>query len=279
MSPEEKRTMSTTTDAQGGWTVAESFANDVLQSESQTDEVNQAATLIVTAKGNPFNYPVLDTATATAIATAQNAQTATSAPLVFDQIAFGECPTARVDDIVAPRELVEDSASPMERIVAVEGRARLARYGGAAAVAAIVAACDVGTTTAATGAITADEILDLIASVDEKYAANGAFLMATSTMIALRKLKSTSGGSYLLPFGKDAGGRKTLFDFPIHICPEHGYFDRCWKQARGIRFAGPRTETRRQEQPDAPGFAGEIRYSGWSNRLCHAAENGFQSRC
>jgi HK97 family phage major capsid protein len=195
------------------------FAEELADSEQLADEINLIASVVETASGGDFNYPITDSASASANEVAENAQTSTSAPLVFDNVAFGRCKTVRADDIIAPMELAADSRFPLTSVVAREGGQRIGMYGGAAGVAAIIAACSVGVTTAATNAITGDEILDLCASVDEKYAQGGAFLMSTGTMIALRKLKASTGGSFLLPFGRDTSGRKTLFDFPIYISP------------------------------------------------------------
>jgi HK97 family phage major capsid protein len=43
--------------------------------------------------------------------------------------------------------------------------------------------------------------------------------MNITTLTALRKLKASTGGSYLLPIGRDASGRWTLFDFPVFVSP------------------------------------------------------------
>lgn len=213
------RAQTTGTTAGGGPLVPTVFTSELDRSEQQADEINVIATVLETVNGSAFDYPITDSAGATASVVAENGQTSQSTPLAFDRVAFGRTPTVRADDIISSIELASDSQFSLTSVVAREGGQRLGRYGGTAGIAAIIADADAGVTAAATGAITADEILDLVASVDEQYAVNGAFLMSTGTMIALRKLKASTGGSFLLPFGKDSTGRKTLFDFPIYISP------------------------------------------------------------
>jgi HK97 family phage major capsid protein len=117
-------------------------------------------------------------------------------------------------------ELAQDSAFDVPTLLAGAFGRRFARGVGAAFITQLLSDATVGVTTAATGSATGDEILDLVASVDAAYQINGAFIMSTATLTALRKLKASTGGSYLLPFDRDpATGRKTLFDFPIYESP------------------------------------------------------------
>lgn len=60
----------------------------------------------------------------------------------------------------------------------------------------VVNSSTLGKTTAVAGAVTVDEILDLIYSVREGYATKGTLLMKRSTELAIRKLKD-SNGQYL----------------------------------------------------------------------------------
>lgn len=79
-----------------------------------------------------------------------------------------------------------------------------------------ILSAEVGTTTASSTAITADEIIDLTMSMPEQYANRGCFIMHKTTLAALRKLKNQNG-DYLLsrditnPFGWTILGR------PVHI--------------------------------------------------------------
>jgi HK97 family phage major capsid protein len=76
----------------------------------------------------------------------------------------------------------------------------------------------VGVTAASPTAITGDEIQDLVASVDEMYRMNGAFMMSTATMVYLKKLKIGTGRSDYL-WDTDLSGRwsMSLFGYPVFI--------------------------------------------------------------
>jgi HK97 family phage major capsid protein len=72
-----------------------------------------------------------------------------------------------------------------------------------------------GATAAAVAAITADELLDLLYAVNQKYRARGSWLMADSTILKLRKLKGNDG-QYLWQPGLVAGQPDILLSHPLY---------------------------------------------------------------
>jgi HK97 family phage major capsid protein len=206
-------------DAAGGYITPASFADRLTVGLKQHDEIFEAATLVETDRGTAFSFPIDDDSGAVATIVAENAQSLTTAPAVFDNVAFPRCPQWRSGVILAPFELVQDSAFDFSGILANAAARRFARGCGAAFIATLLSESDTGVTTAAAGAATGDEIVDLMAAVDPAYALRGAFLMSPSTLTALRKLKASTAGSYLLDFDRDANGRVTLFDMPVYQSP------------------------------------------------------------
>lgn len=71
----------------------------------------------------------------------------------------------------------------------------------------------IGVTTAG-NAITADEVVDLIYKLKRPYRSNAAFLMADSTLAAIRKLKDSTG-QYLWQPALAAGEPDRLLGFPV----------------------------------------------------------------
>jgi HK97 family phage major capsid protein len=75
-------------------------------------------------------------------------------------------------------------------------------------------AAPVGKTTSGATAITFDEVLDLVHSVDRAYRAQGAFSMHDSTALALKKLKDLNG-QYIWQASVQVGAPDRLLGYPI----------------------------------------------------------------
>lgn len=74
-----------------------------------------------------------------------------------------------------------------------------------------------GVTTAASTAITADELLDLFYSLKSGYRQSATFLMGDGTEKVLRKLKNATTGDYLWQPGLTSGQPNTLLGRPIAV--------------------------------------------------------------
>ena len=179
------------------------------------------STRVVTARGGPFQYPVDNDSAQSAAVVLENVASATNVDIIFDNVAFAKCPNWRSGMIRAPRELVEDSAFPLVTVLAGIFARRFARGVGATFVTALLAAADAGVTSAAPTALTEDEILDLIASVDPAFMTSGTFMMNPATLLYLQKLKASTGGSYLIESGTDAAGYPTIFGRRVYCSPSY----------------------------------------------------------
>ena len=217
--PEELRALAVGTDSAGGFITPQSFADAFLISLQQADQLFTVATLAETAKGTACNFPIDDDTQAVATIVAENQLSVTTAPVVFDHIAFGRCPMWRSGHIIAPLELAADSAFDLSTLLAGAFGRRFARGCGAAFTATLLTDADVAVTSAANNAITVDECLTLVGALDAAFAMRGAFLMAFSTYIQLLKQKGAGGGAYLVEAEVDDQGYPTLFGRRVYLSP------------------------------------------------------------
>lgn len=81
----------------------------------------------------------------------------------------------------------------------------------------VLTSAQVGITTAAATAITADELLDLFYSLKPGYRQNATFLMSNGAEKAIRKLKNATTGDYLWQPGLTAGQPNTLLGRPVVV--------------------------------------------------------------
>lgn len=215
----EVRAQTTATDAGGRVLVPQSFVKLFLDALIGGDGIFDAATVVTTGNGSAATLPLDDDSGAASAIVAENADSNTGVDAVFDCIAFGPTPTYRSGRVLGSIELATDSAFNLTGLLAANFGRRHARGIGAAFTATLLTQATLGKTTAAAAAITPDEILDLMASLDSVWAARGSFLMNFATFISIAKVKATGGGAYLAPIGTDPQGRPTLFSRPVFISP------------------------------------------------------------
>jgi len=80
-----------------------------------------------------------------------------------------------------------------------------------------ISGCTVGVTAASTTATTADEVIDTQFSLSAPYRASAAWFVNDSWLKAVRKLKASGSGDYLLQPGLAAGTPATLLGSPVYI--------------------------------------------------------------
>jgi len=212
---EEARALAEGVGSSGGFIVPAEFYREVLAALKQYDGLFDAAGVVRTPGGGDFVQP-LDDDSANAAAIVSENTTSSFVDAAFDRIAFGKCPNWRSGFIKASLELTEDVPN-LEALLAGSFGRRFARGIGATFTTTLLGSASVGKTAASATAVTGDEILDLVASVDPAFGQNGGFLMNFTTWTALRKLKGSTSGDYLLPIGRDAAGRPTLFGQTVFI--------------------------------------------------------------
>lgn len=209
----EVRALNTGTASAGGYTVPTELAAVVDRTMKLWGPMydEEICTVINTAAGNPLDFPKSDdTATAVAKHTEGAAMTDDgSADPVFDKMTLN----AYAYDtkwVQVSMELLADSAVDVEQLLGEMLGERLARRvnleltvgDGTGDPNGIVTASSLGKTAASATAITADELIDLLHSVDPAYrmSPKARFMFSDSTLAAIRKLKDGQN-NYLWQMG------------------------------------------------------------------------------
>jgi len=186
----------TTTDSLGGYLVPEGFGDEIIMTMKHYSGMLQASNLYRTATGNPVPFPTLNDTTNTGARIGEGVADSIS------DLTYGvknlNAYTYTSNVIKVSYELLQDSAFDMSAHVRDVASERIGRIlnqelttgTGSSQPNGIITAASTGETAAATGAITRDEIVDLIHSVDRAYrnAGNTALMMHDSTLAEIRKL-------------------------------------------------------------------------------------------
>jgi len=208
----EFRAQSTSSTA-GGYTVPTELSAQIVRSMLAWGPMYDpgVATEMNTAAGNPIKIPTVNDTAVTAGAhtegtalTDDGGKDVTFGQKSLDAYAFD------TEFVRWSWELAQDSIFNMETLLGSLLGERLGRIAnlqlttgtGSSAPNGVVTASSLGKTAAATGAITADEIIDLVHSVDPAYrtAPKVRFMFNDSTLAAIRKLKD-GDGNYLWNMG------------------------------------------------------------------------------
>ncbi len=213
VSKEEFRTQVTTSGGPGGYTVPVELADQIIKTMKDWGPMydEDICTVLNTASGNQINLPTVDD-------TAVTAEKHTEGTALTDDggkdAAFAQ---KRLDAYVYDTEFVkfsmelaQDSVFNMESLLGTLLGERLARIAnkeltvgdGTGDPNGVATASSLGKTAAATAAITADEIIDLLHSVNSAYrrSPKARFMFADTTLAAIRKLKDGQG-NYLWQMG------------------------------------------------------------------------------
>lgn len=209
-------------DADGGYLVPEEFERDIVTALTEENVIRSLAKVITTQ--HERKIPV---ATGHSVAqwTAENAAYAESNP-TFGQKqidAFKLTDLCRVSV-----ELLQDAAFDIEDYLMKE----FARAFGIAEEQAFCVGTGtnqptgiftanggtVGVTAAATGAVTADELISLVYALKSPYRRNAKFLLNDATISSIRKLKDNNG-AYLWQPSVQAGQPDRLLGYEIYTSP------------------------------------------------------------
>jgi len=220
----------TTTAAAGGYTVPVELANILVKSMLAWGPMynGDVATELVTAGGGTITMPTVND---TAVAAVAHTQGTTLTDDGGSDVTFGqkslEAYAWNTEWLRVSKELADDSIFAMEQILGDLLGERLGRIAnaqlttgtGSSAPNGIVTASTAGKTAAGTAAITADEIIDLLHSVDPAYRTGPkvAFMFNDSTLSAIRKLKD-GDGNYLWQMGNVQQGQPgTLLGYRYYV--------------------------------------------------------------
>lgn len=219
----ETRALTVGTDSSGGYTVPDQFRNTVQTAMKEFGGVREVATVITTDSGQNLEWPTFDGTAQVGAIVAENVQAAELDP------AFG---IASLDSYLysskvvrVPLQLLQDSAIDIEGFIGAALAERIARIQnthfttgtGSGQPDGVAYTPTVGVTAASQTAITSDEIISLVHSVDPAYRANGRFMMHDNTIAAIRKLKESTTNAYIWQPGMQQGVPSTLFGYPVTV--------------------------------------------------------------
>lgn len=228
-SPVELRAQ-TTTAAAGGYTVPQELANILVKSMLAWGPMYDPGitTEIVTSGGGKITMPTVNDTTTAVV---KHTEGTTLTDDGGSDVTFGEkqldAYAFNTEWLRVSKELADDSIFAMETILGNLLGERLGRRAnlelttgdGTGDPNGIVTASASGKVAAATNAITADEIIDLLHSVDPAYRMGPRvrFMFNDSTLAAIRKLKD-GDGNYLWQMGNvQAGVPGTLLGYNYSI--------------------------------------------------------------
>lgn len=214
----EGRAQTSLTGSSGGFTVPVTLANEIdIALKAHGPMLDETLVrVITTTSGEQINYPTVDD---TAIVGEKKAENAAATDDAGNDVVFGQKPLNAFlydSEIVrVPIELLQDSAFNIEALMGELFGERLGRTvndalttgDGSGDPNGIVTASTLGVTAAAVAAITGDQIIDLLHSVNPAYRASPscAFMFNDATLAVIRKLKDGQG-NYLWQMGDVRGG-------------------------------------------------------------------------
>ena len=218
---EESRALGTQIGQQGGYTVAPNFSNTIESAMLYYGPMLQTSEVIRTATGADLPFMTDNETTKTGAYIGENATMTTTEGITFG-VTVLKAYKSTTNAILVPYEFLRDtSINPVTYIGGKLGE-RLGRWintestTGAIKVRGITSRTTSGVTAAATGAVTFDELIGLVHSVDIAYRQSGAWMFNDTTALALRKLKYGTG-EYIWSNGAQAGQPDRLLGFPVFI--------------------------------------------------------------
>ena len=203
----------TTTNSAGGYTIPTELMNEIVKSMAAFGPMYDPGVTreLVTTGGGQLDFTTVND---TAVTAGAHTEGATLTDDGGKDVTFGtKALNAYAFDtewLRVSKELADDSIFAMETVIGGLLGERLGRIAnlqlttgtGSSAPNGIVTASTAGKTAAATAAVTADEIIDLVHSVDPAYrsAPTVRFMFNDATLAVIRKLKD-GDGNYLWQMG------------------------------------------------------------------------------
>ncbi len=203
------------TDTEGGYLVPDEFERTLVQSLEEANVLRSLCTVISTSYGDR-KIPVVATRGTASWVDEEGA--ITDSDDSFGQVTLGAYKAATM--LKVSDELLNDSFFNLESYIATQFARRIGSAeeeafltgdgsGKPTGMLHTTGGAQVGVTTAAAGAITADELIDLIYSLRSPYRKNAGLIMNDSTIKMIRKLKDANG-QYLWQPSLVAGAPDTI---------------------------------------------------------------------
>ena len=219
-------TQITTTDSLGGFLVPENWSDFVSATELFKSNIEEVATVLRTANGQPFNLPANDDTSVVAAILGEGTAESVS-DMTFSNVKF-EPYTYSSKVVKVSNQLMMDNSFDLAGFVGGQLANRLKRginahltTGDASSKPqGIVTGSSAGKTAASATAVTISEVMDLFYSVDASYrnAPGAGFMMNSSTAKAIRVLGFGSSNDFpaYVP-SMEAGAPDMLFGKPVYI--------------------------------------------------------------
>lgn len=217
----EARDLSAISGPAGAYTIPSGMLQPLERALLAFGGMRQAATVIRTTEGNVLPFPTSNDTSNTGALIGEN--TAVSEQDVTFAAVNLQAHKYSSKLVQVPVELLQDSAVNLPAFLGEILGERIGRIqnthfttgDGAMKPKGIVTAATLGKTAASATAITMDEVLDLVASVDPAYRPGASFMARDATIIALRKLKDGQG-QYLWSKGDVTSGEpERLWGYPV----------------------------------------------------------------
>lgn len=196
-----RNAMSTTTSAEGGFTVPAEIASMVIDKLKSFGGMRDVSSIISTAGGNSMNWPTSDGTAEVGAIVGQNT-VVNSADVTFGTIPLNPFYYTS-NQIALPLELIQDSAIDVVGFVVARLATRIARIqnthftvgGGTTLPDGVIPKAGVGKvgTSGQSLNVTYDDLIDLLHSVNSAYRSGGRFMMNDLSLAVVRKLKDTTG--------------------------------------------------------------------------------------
>ena len=219
----EYRAQSVGTDSAGGYTVPEGFSNELEKSLLAFGGPRKVARVIRTSSGNDLPWPTVNDTGNSGRLLAENAAI-TETAVTFGSKTFGAYKFSS-DSVLVSSELMQDSAFNLASEVGAMLGERLGRIeatyfttGTGSSQPGGITLAGAGVTAASATAIAADELFELVHSLDPAYRGQSScgWMMHDNILLALRKLKDDNN-HYLWQEGMSAGEPDRLLGHPITI--------------------------------------------------------------
>ena len=225
--------MSTSTPAEGGYTVATEYFRQLTEAMKLFGGIRSVATILPTGTGAQMNFPTADATSEEGEIVGQNAAV-TLGETTFGNISLDVYKYSS-KKIAVPFELIQDSMFDIEGYLNSLLQVRLGRITakhfttgtGTSQPRGVVTAAGSGKVgaTGQTATVTYDDLVDLEHSVDPVYRVGPkvGFMMNDATLKVLRKLKDSQGRPIFVPGyeqGNPGGAPDRLLGRPIFISQE-----------------------------------------------------------
>lgn len=196
-----RNAMSTTTPAEGGYTVPAEIAAMVIEKMKEFGGMREVATILTTASGSALNFPTSDGTGEVGEIVGENVAAA-AGDVTFGTIAL---PVFKYSSkkIALPVELIQDSAIDVIGFVINRLATRIARIqnthftvgGGTTVPDGVIPKSATGKTgtTGQTLTVIYDDLVDLKHSVNRAYRRNARYMMNDLSVAVVSKIKDTTG--------------------------------------------------------------------------------------